>query len=232
MAKTAMKKYTITLGACGPTIIRSNVIKAHSKEEAVEKYISETGGEYTDAMKAALLSRTHEKISQKDIETADGVMYDYERNELQVGDCVAFICMTPNDKGFRRYNVQEGIITKMQKSSAEIFSEKMNKTYRVMVTSGSYTGNEIKKPRLKKVAKLFNKYESEDSVFADALGQSVHEGDWVAYMADIYQDSCPGFIKGSIQKVTSNFVVLEAGKRRTTPKFAVIQRNMVEEENK
>ena len=233
MTREKMKKYKIALGICGPRVLYTNIIKAHSKEEAVDKYISEKGKPCSETERERLLYYTAEyeskprteKVDNKSTDTADDFMNDYEMNKVQVGDCVAFICLMPNEKGFRRYNVQEGVITKMTKTSAEIYSEKMGQTYRVMVTSGAYDGNDFREPRLKKVAKLFNKYESEDGVFADALSQSVHEGDVAACMADMYQDSCPGFIKMKVQKVTNNFAMMEGGKRRTAPKFAVIQRN-------
>ena len=225
MAKEKMKKYRIALGICGPTVMYSKIIKAYSEEEAVKKYLADSGEECTDDKVKNLIRFTREKVSVKDDDPSLGTMYDFELNVLQVGDRVAFICNQPNDEGFRRYSVQEGVISKISDSSAEIYSEVLDKTFRVMKTSGAYIGNDVSDYRLKKVAKLMNHYEPEENSLNDSLGQGVHEGDTIVYMADIYQDSCEGFIKGIVQKESATMVFVENGKRKTSPKFAVVQRN-------
>lgn len=226
MARVAMKKYKIAVGICGPTVLYSNVIKAHSKEEAVEKFISESEGQYSAADRETLLNHTREIESRK-VKTETGgrsSMKDYLLNEVKVGDLVAFICVRRNDKGFRRYTIQKGIIQSFTDSSAVIDCADLGKTFRIIETSGKYTGNDIVGSRLKKAA-LMKEFDdaANESVPTDALGQELKPGDIVAYMDEIYQDSCAGFIKGTVTKITAKFVEMDGSKRKTRDKVVRIQ---------
>ena len=64
MEKKTMKKYRIAVGICGPRVVYSNIIKAHSKEEAVEKYIQSSGIPCDDKQREILLSHTNEYESK------------------------------------------------------------------------------------------------------------------------------------------------------------------------
>lgn len=228
MAREAMKKYKIAVGICGPTILYSNIIKAHSEEEAVEKFIADSEGQYSESDKGTLLRHTHEIVARKPArEDAERTsMKDYDLNEVKAGDLVAFICVRRNDQGFRRYSIQKGIIQSFSASSAVIDCTDLEKTFRIVETSGRYTGNEITDDRLKKVAVMKEfALASNDTVPADALGQELKLGDTVAYMDDIYQDSCAGLIKGTVTKITAKFVEMDGSKKKTHDKVAVIQRN-------
>ena len=59
----AMKKYKIALGICGNRVIYSNIIKAHSIEEAVDKFLA-SNEDYKDSDKEGLIQKTVEYISK------------------------------------------------------------------------------------------------------------------------------------------------------------------------
>ncbi len=222
MARTAMKKYKIAVGICGPTILYSNVIKAHSAEEAVDKFIAESEGHYSESDKETLMRHVHEtgvrKVKKSDAERTS--MKDYDLNEVKVGDQVAFICGRRNDKGFRRYSIQKGVIQSFSDSSAVIGCADLGQTFRIVETLGTYHGNAHDEARLKKVALLneFTMAESEDD-HTDGLGQELQIGDTVAYMADINQDSCAGFIKGTVTKVSAKFAEMDGSQKKTYEKI-------------
>lgn len=58
MAREAMKKYKIALGLCGCHICYSNVISAHSEEEAVQKFLDMNNEEVTKERFDSLVKMT------------------------------------------------------------------------------------------------------------------------------------------------------------------------------
>ncbi len=226
MTKKVMKKYKIAVGICGPTILYSSVIKAQNREEAVERFIADSEGQYSTADKETLLQHIHEIDNCKS--TSDNSdrtsMKDYDLNKVISGDQVAFICVRRNEEGYRRYSIQKGTIQNFTASSAVIDCPDLGQSFRIVETSGSYTGNKIQEYRLKKVA-LMKEYLPAINGFepTDALGQELKLGDVVAYMDDIYQDSCAGFIKGTVTKITAKLVEMDGSKRKTHDKVVVIE---------
>jgi len=45
----------VVAGICGLTILYSNVITAENREEAVEKYVADSDGQYTEGDKETLI---------------------------------------------------------------------------------------------------------------------------------------------------------------------------------
>ena len=226
MKKKEMRKYKIAVGICGPTILYSDVIKAQNRVEAVERFIADSDGQYTESDKETLLQHIHEIVSRKSTsENANRTsMKDYDLKKVISGDPVAFICVRRNKEGYRRYSIQKGTIQGFTASSVVIDCPDLEQTFRIVETSGSYTGNRIKEDRLKKVA-LMKEYlpAANESEPTDALGQELKLGDVVAYMDDIYQDSCAGFIKGTVTKITAKLVEMDGFKRKTRGKVVRIE---------
>ena len=226
MTKEPMRKWKIAVGICGPTILYSNVIKAKSAEEAVDKYIADSEGKYTISSKETLLQHVHE-IEKRKVNTGAGgrtSMKDYDLNEVKVGNQVAFICAQTDEHGYKRFSIQKGTIKSFSDSSAVIDCADLEKTFRIIETSGRYTGNNISEYRLKKVA-LMKKCSitANDSVPVDALGQELKVGDVVAYMDDINQGSCAGLIKGTVTKITAKLVEMDGSKRKTRDKVVKLK---------
>ena len=147
-------------------------------------------------------------------------MKDYDLNDVKVGDLVAFVCIRRNVSGPERHSIQKGTIVKFTDSTAVIDCEDLGKSFRIVEAKDEYRNEE----KLKKVA-LLKEYNAEanDDTAKDALGQELKIGDSVAYMDNIYIDSCDGFIKGTVTKLTTKFVEMDGYKRKSYEKVVRIK---------
>ncbi len=152
---------------------------------------------------------------------ASKYVMDFDYNPVVVGSEVAFICAYLNDKGFTRYTIEKGVITRFTEISAFIYCENKNKEYRIQITANRY--KKAEKPRLRKVALLKCFHQSDDpEVRKDALGQTITDNDTIAYMAPLQQNYCEGFIKATVTGMTNLFIELDYTKKKSAEKLVKI----------
>lgn len=188
-----MKKYKIALGACGPQILRTNIIKAHTPEEAVRKYLEETGSEITDAKVKSLLSRTYEHVSDTyGVEDTDDIV-DVCGRQIKVESRIALI----NYPEKYKLHVDLGVVSEIKKTSIQVALDD-GRSVKVMIPN---TGTIIKCVVVDKVEQ-----KTEDNMPCDAIGQPIHPGDFAVAMMPTVMGNVKGFeVFGVIDKVSDKY---------------------------
>ena len=185
-----MKKYKMAVGACGPRIMYTNIIRANSPEEAARIYLGYNGTE-EEVVKVA--SRMFE-IEDRAVRKEDEHFVDALGAEIEVGQDIAFICR--QDKNALR----KGKVHNITKSTIAVESDE--KLYRLV--SDPEDGLSIKKV----IVIDWKKGKAKKDSNVDAIGQPLKEGKTVAYRREVYVDNCKGFLYGTIIKVTGTYAFI------------------------
>ena len=185
-----MKKYKMAVGACGPRIMYTNIIRANSPEEAARIYLGYNGTE-EEVVKVA--SRMFE-IEDRAVRKEDEHFVDALGAEIEIGQDIAFICR--QDKNALR----KGKVHNITKSTIAVKSD--DKLYRLV--SDPEDGLSIKKA----IVIDWKKERTKKDSSTDGIGQPLKEGKTVAYRQEVYVDNCKGFLYGTITKVTGTYVFI------------------------
>ena len=189
----SMKKYKIALGACGPQILCTNIIKAHSAEEAVRKYLEETKSEVTDAKVKHLLSSTYEYVSDTYGVEDEKDIVDVHGRQIMVNCRVALI----NAPEKHRTQVNLGVVSEIRKTSIQVVLDD-GRSVKVMIPS---TGEIIKCVIIDRVEE-----KNDNNTPCDAIGQPVRPGDYAVAMMPAVMGNVKGFeLFGTIAKVSETY---------------------------
>ena len=185
-----MKKYKMAVGACGPQIMYTNIIKAESPEEAARIYLGADANEE----KIAMVSSRMFEVEERTVRSDNDCFVDALGADIEIGKEVAFISRTDTN------SIIKGTVTAITKSTITVTTD--NKQYRLV--SDPEDGRSINK------AIVINQIEiaSSNNTNTDALGRPLEEGSLVAYRQDVYAGNCKGFAFGTITKVTGSFAFI------------------------
>lgn len=185
-----MKKYKMAVGACGPRILYTNIIRAKSPEEAARIYL---GGKGNKGEIKGIASRMRE-IEDRSVRKEDENFVDALGAEIEIGKDAAFI--SRQDKNA----IREGTVINVTKSTITVKSG--DNQYRLV--SDAEDGLSIKRA----IVIDWEIEKGKDDSPVDALGQRLEEGCIVAYRQDVYINNCKGFSFGTITKVTGTYAFI------------------------
>ena len=189
----ALKKFRFFVGACGPTMMYSNIIRAEDEVSAIKQYISAYGRELTEEEMNKYLRLIREVIPK---ENPDKLL-DYMEHEIAVGDEVVFI---RNSYG-KPPKLLTGIVDKISAKSI-VVKTLSEECFRVILPEDE---TEI----LPKVIVMNPRPNRIVGKYIDATGYPLQEGDIVAYMGKVYVGNCEGFRTGAVKKITEKTVEVE-----------------------
>ncbi len=185
-----MKKFKMAVGACGPHIMYTNIIRANSPEEAARKYL---GADAKEETVAAVSSRMFE-LEERTVRDDNDSFVDALGVDIEIGKDIAFI--SRQDKNA----IKTGNVAAMTKSTITVMAD--DKQYRLV--SDPEDGRSIRKAIVINGAERI----ASNNSSTDALGQPLKEGNAVAYRQDVYVNNCKGFSFGTITKVTGTYAFI------------------------
>ncbi len=185
-----MKKFKMAVGACGPRILYTNIIRANSPEEAARIHL---GYNATEEDIAKVASRMFE-VGDRAVRKEDDHFVDALGAEIEIGQDIAFICR--QDKNALR----KGKVHNITKSTIAVKSD--DKLYRLI--SDPEDSLSIKKA----IVIDWKKEKAKEDSYIDGIGQPLKEGKTVAYRQETYADNCKGFLFGTITKVTGTYAFI------------------------
>lgn len=185
-----MKKFKMAIGACGPHIMYTNIIRANSPEEAARKYLGYNAKEESVAKVASHMFEIEERAVRKE----DEKFVDSLGAEIEIGQEVAFVCRQEKNA------IKRGKVHSMTKSTIMVESD--DKLYRLI--SDPEDGLSIKKA----IVIEWKKERAKKDSAIDAIGQPIKEGKTVAYRQEVYVNTCKGFSYGTITKVTGTYAFI------------------------
>ncbi len=201
----ALKKYRFAIGACGPTILHTNIIRAENEEAAARIYLSEIGEEQTDENITELLRRVSEIVPK---ENPDRIL-DYAGKEISLGDEVMFI----RNKTGTPSKLMAGRVNKISEKSIVIMTQD-GESNRVILP-------EDEAECLPRVIVMNPRPKRTNEGVVDASGYPLLEGDPIVYMKAIAYGRCDGFQTGSVERLVGKSIVVN-GTKRTPDRVVVI----------
>ena len=119
-----MKKYKMALGACGPHIMYTNIIRADSPEEAAKMYLREVAGSPLEVLGVETKEEDIKRVASRMFEVEDRAVRKEDEHfvdafgtEIDFGQSVAFICR--QDKNA----IRQGKVQNITKSTITVKSE-------------------------------------------------------------------------------------------------------------
>ncbi|MBR0161977.1 MAG: hypothetical protein IJQ02_11940 [Oscillospiraceae bacterium] len=201
----ALKKYRFFVGACGPTMMYSNIIRAEDELSAVKIYLSEREKELSDENIANGLRNIREIVPKdKPDKLLDGM-----GKEIQVGDDVVFIRNASGSPPI----LLTGKVERLSDKSIVVKDPK-DQNYRIVLPKWETD-------MLPRVIVMSARPEREKTDPVDGSGYPLQMGDPVAYMKDAYSGSSEGFITGTVTKITAKNVAV-GEKRKNFDKVVII----------
>ena len=202
----AKRKFKICVGACGPTLLYTNIIKAEDERDAVIQYLSSDGNTPTEEEVQRYISYTHEVVptpKRKD----DEPIVDTLGKPFAIGDKAAFIRNTAP-------SFVVGEVTKINNSSVVIKTSD-GRENRVTCSKGSFCVE---------YAVILNDRIKRNGDKQDATGYPVLVDDKVLFVRDVYGNI--SLVQGTIKDIKNTRVSVEYtfGKRpeQTYKTFAKI----------
>ena len=192
MARKKLKKLRMAVGICGMRILYTNIIKAYSAEEAARKYFEEIEEEASEEKIAEVARRMDEIEDEKPLEA----YYDCRKEVLCIGDMVFTILKV--DK--KHSSICKATVTALTNRGIKVLSG--DKEYPVLVGRSDYfdlDGENV--PYFAKVVKI-----TEDM---NPMGE-LEVGSRVAFMEKEYMGNCPGFLFGTVERITENYVFINS----------------------
>lgn len=195
MERKKLKKYRMAVGACGPTILYTNIIKAYSPEEAARKFLEDEEDISEDRV-AEIAKRMRELEEPKPLKD----LYDCCGNKMELDDSV----LAAIDKTF-----VIGRISKQTNRGVKVMAD--DKEYSVTIHKDDHKEiNGSDTPFFAKLIKL-----SEGM----AINNDVEVGSFVAFIESHF-GTCRGFVTGTVTRITPSYVYIDAGENeiiRKTP---------------
>ena len=195
MKRKRRKKYRMAVGACGPTILYTNVIRAYSPEEAARKYL-EDEKDISEERITEIARRMREIEESKPLKDH----YDCCGNRMEPGDTV----MAAIDKAFIK-----GKISKLTNRSVKIMVD--DREYSVTINKDDH--REFNGSDVSFFAKLIKL--SEDMV----IDNDVKVGSFVAFIESSF-GTCRGLGTGTVTRITPGYVYIDAGEDEIIRKTA------------
>ncbi len=196
----ALKKYRFFVGACGPTVMYSNIIRAEDEISAVKIYLSKAGKALTDENIAMQLRNIREVVPKENPE----MLLDYSGKEISSGDEVMFTSGNMLLSGKVEKITAKSIVVKTQDGECVriVLPKDEDDTLTRVLVMAPRPARMIDGP-------------------VDASGYPLYVGDPVAYMGDMYAGTCKGLKNGNITKITAKTVVVGTT-RKSLDKVVVI----------
>ena len=193
-----MKKYRFFTGQCGPTSLYSNIIRAHDEREAAIKYLGGNEQEISDVD----IHRCLKNIVEIVTEEAPDQLLDVFGTVLVIGVPVVYIRNS-------RYSAPvflKGTIKRMTGKSVEIDSED-GSVDKLILSAGT-------EGMILKILVMADRPQREGEP-VDVTGYPIKVGDKVAYMDDIYTNSCKKLLPGTVEKISRDTVYLSKTRRKS-----------------
>ena len=188
------KRYRMAVGACGPNIMYTNIIKADSPEEAAKIYLEalETDGEEKIEEVASRMM----EIEGPRVRGEDESIVDSGDRVLEIGDKVAVIANRSKNE------IVTATVKELKRSSVIVTG--------LNGTDMTYHTDQEDGVTIKKAVKLAAiKVTDKTDVAKDALGQEIVIDQACAYRLPIYVNSCKGFGYGIVRRMTPSNVYIE-----------------------
>ena len=201
----ALRKFRFFVGACGPTMMYSNIIRAEDEVSAIKIYLAELGEEPTEENIEKRLRFIREVVPKDTPEK----LLDCMGREISVGDEVMVI------KGASGTSPElvPGTVEKIPGKSITV-KTRTGETVRVMLAKGEVDS-------LSKAIVLDPRPARAVEGVLDASGYPIEENDRVAYVFSPY--SISELKVGTVKKISAKTVVVDDTRKRPD-KVVVINR--------
>ncbi len=201
----ALKKYRFFAGACGPTALYSNIIRAEDEVSAVKLYLAELGEEETDENVAKQLRNIREIVPK---EIPDKLL-DFMNKEISVDDDVMFI---RNSSG----KAPKLLFGKVEKITGKSIVVKAQSGESVRIILAEEESDSISRVIIMNPRPLRSVGDT-----TDASGYPLMVGDPVVYMKPTAYNRCEGFEVGTVEKISDKTISINET-RRTSDRIVVI----------
>lgn len=187
----ALKKYRFFVGACGPTMMYSNIIRAEDEISATKIYLSGSGSEPTDEEIQEQLRYIREVIPKDTPEK----LLDCKDQEISVGDDVIVI------KGGAGLSPKlvHGTVKKLSAKSIQV-EDQAGTSFRIMLGADEESS-------MSKVFIMSPRPSRSVEGVMDATGYPIREGDPVVYLYTYFHEY--SFKTGNVSKITEKSLVVD-----------------------
>ncbi len=201
----ALKKYRFFVGACGPTMMYSNIIRAEDEVSAAKLYLTEQGEEASDEAVAEQLRFIREVVPKETPEK----LFDFMNKEISVDDDVMFI----RNSSSKAPKLMPGKVEKITGKSV-VIKTPAGESVRVILA-------EDEEDSIARIIVMSPRPERAAEGVVDASEYPLLEGDPVVYMKAIAYNRCEGFDVGTVEKISGKSLEVN-GTRRTPERVVVI----------
>ena len=201
----ALKKYRFFAGACGPTMLYSNIIRAGDERTATIIYLKEMGKDATEENIADELHNIREIIPKVNPDH----LLDFLEKEIKVGDDVMFI----KNKSGSAPKLCPGKVAKVT-GKRIVVEDTTGDSSRIMLP-------EDESECLPRVIVMSPRPERPADGMIDASGYPVLDDDPIAYMKIPPYSNSVEFEMGRIEAIKGNKVLVN-GTRKTVDRIVVL----------